>query len=414
MTAESLVTCVDDVERPADQCVEYEGDWYPASECVDVDGDMVPRDLCGQDYNDDWYLLEDMVDLASGDRAYRDDENICLCEDGEYRFTDDCTMVGDEWYPDSRVRTCDQCSEAVLREDIYHSPGGGYLCEDCYAESVCECSECGVEIWRDDAESDDDGYSYCSDCHGSRRLVVGYSDKSANKLRPESKDKLLFGVELEVESKGSQEEGAEWVRDRMSDQYCVLKNDGSLGPGGFEIVTRPDSMAVHRRMFAAILNDSPGKRLRSWIGGRCGMHVHVTKAALSQLQLAKMMCFLNDPGNAAFVATVAGRLPCSWCKVSPKKMSDVRHNPDRYVALNITGRTAEFRIFRGTLLASSFLKNLEFVEALVAYCAPAQRSIADAVSHVEFCKWLDKKTYPYLHAYLAGKGYASLLIRKAA
>lgn len=413
MTADNIVTCYDDVERPVAECVEFDGDWYPSSECVNVSGDMVPRDQCRQDYNGEWGLAEEMIELADGDWAFSEDDSICCCHDSEYRFTDDCTLIGDEWYPDHMVRSCDCCGEPFLRNDLYSTIDGQRQCEDCHSENYTECAECGSSTPRDTEHYGDDGYHYCDDCGGSARLVVGYSDKSANKLRPESKDQLLYGVELEVESKTDQQAGAQWVRDRMSDKYCVLKHDGSLGDTGFEIVTRPDSMAVHRRMFAAILDDNPGKRLRSWIGGRCGMHVHVTKAALSQLQLAKMLCFLNDPGNAAFVSAVAGRLPCSWCKVSPKKMSDVRHNPDRYVALNITAKTAEFRIFRGTLLASSFLKNLEFVEALVAYCAPAQRSIASAVSHGDFCRWLDKKSYPYLWNYLGSKGYASLLIRKA-
>lgn len=412
MTAANTVTCYDDLERPAAECVEYEGDWYPRSECVDLDGDMIPRDLCRQDYNGDWGLEENMVEMADGDWAFDCDDNICCCHDGEWRFTDDCSLIGDTWYPDAMVRHCDCCGEPFLRNDLYSTPDGQRQCEECYSDNYVDCADCGASTSRDSERCDDDGYYYCEDCGGGR-LVVGYSDKSANKLRPESKDTLLYGIELEVESKTDQTTGAQWVRDRMSDKYCVLKHDGSLGDTGFEIVTRPDSMAVHRRMFAAILNDNPGRGLRSWIGGRCGMHVHVTKSALSQLQLAKMLCFLNDPDNAAFVSTVAGRLPCHWCKVSPKKPSDVRRNSDRYVALNITAKTAEFRIFRGTLLASSFLKNLEFVEALVAYCAPAQRSIAEAVSHGDFCRWLDKKSYPNLFSYLAGKGYASLLIRRA-
>jgi hypothetical protein len=413
VTAANLVTCADDVERPAADCTEWNGEWYPLSECEEIDDMFVPRDLCRQDYNGDWHLLEDVVQLANGEYAQIDDEQICHCRDGLYRFVDDCTLVDDEWYPDSAVEICEHCNDPVLRRYWYHSPGGGYMCEECYNDEVVVCTECETEMYHSDAESNDDGEYYCQDCAGHGRLVVGYSDKTANRLRPESKDKLLFGVELEVESKTCQDTGARWVRDRMPNEYCVLKNDCSLGSSGFEIVTRPDSMAVHRRMFAAILDDNPGRRLRSWIGGKCGMHVHVTKSALSQLQLAKMMCFLNDPANTAFVSTVAGRLPCSWCKVYPKKLSDVHSNPDRYVALNITSRTAEFRIFRGTLLASSFLKNLEFVDALVAYCAPAQRSIADSLCHAKFCRWLDKKTYPHLHSYLAGKGYACFLIRKA-
>lgn len=414
MSNEETTTCVDGVDRPVSECVEYDGDWYPLAECVLVDGDHVPKDQCQQAYDGEWYLADDLVRLENGDFAHTDDDNICHCYDGEYRYTDDCSVIDDEWYPDHMVRTCEICCDAVLRNDMYSGPGGDLLCDNCYAEHVYECYECGCEMWSEDRCTDDDGDSFCEECFSSRSLIRSYSDKSANRLRPESRDRLLFGIELEVEAKVSQEAGAEWVREHLPDTYCVLKNDSSLSSSGFEIVTRPDSMAVHKRKFAALLDNDPGKRLRSWIGGRCGMHVHVTKSALTQLQLAKIMCFLNDPDNASFVSTVAGRLPCSWCRVSPKKLSDVRRAQERYVALNITSRTAEFRIFRGTLLGSSFRKNLEFVEALVDYCGPAQRSIQESLSHSDFCRWLDKKLYPNLHAYLQAKGYASLLARQAA
>jgi hypothetical protein len=399
---EDMVECADGESRPASECrLCGDGDYHPSDECVEAhDGEWWPRDVT--------------VILASGEIAHEDDDDIVRRADGEYDWSDNCTEVGGEWYPDEECDRCCHCNDDCLREDMNWSPGEDRICDDCYREHVCSCEECGEEVWRDDAHyNDDNGCLYCESCHeATPRLILDYSDKTANRLRPESRDRLLFGVELEVESKSDAESGAQWLRDcGLPDSYCVFKHDGSLSSSGFEVVTRPDSMAVHKRMFATILERDPGKRLRSWIGGRCGMHVHVTKSALSQLQLGKMLCFLNDPQNAAFVSTVAGRLPGHWCKVSPKKPSDVRNNPDRYVALNIGGRTAEFRIFRGTLLASSFYKNLEFVAALVAFCAPAQRSIADAISHAKFCAWLDKKEYPHLWNYLASRGYAAALMR---
>lgn len=396
-----LVECADGDSRPITECIQCE------------DGEYYPSDQCSQDYNGYWYPTAEVVTLVDGSIAHQDDDDIVCREDGEYDWCDNCTEVGGYWYPDSQCATCCTCEGRFLRTDMQSSPGGDYICDDCYAEHVSCCDGCTCDVWRDDLQYGDDDTPLCRECYDAQpRLILGYSDKSANRLRPESKDKLLFGVELEVESKSDADEGAQWVRDKgMADDYCVFKHDGSLNDGGFEIVTRPDSMAVHKREFAKILESNPGRWIRSWIGGRCGMHVHVTKSALSQLQLGKMLCFLNEPDNAGFVGTVAGRLPSHWCKVSPKKLTDIHHNPERYVALNIGSRTAEFRIFRGTLLASSFYKNLEFVQALVAYCAPAQRSIADAMSYKKFCAWLDKKEYPHLWNYLASRGYHADLMQ---
>jgi hypothetical protein len=213
-------------------------------------------------------------------------------------------------------------------------------------------------------------------------------------------------VELEVEGYDTAEQAAEYIRQHLPATYCTLKRDGSLGESGVEIVTRPDSMAVHKRMFGALFKDSPGKALSSWTNGRCGMHVHVSKAALSQLQIGKMLCFLNEPAAVNFISKIAGRKPCNWCKVHKKKITDTRREHDRYTALNVTNNhTVEVRIFKGTLAEAGFMKNLEFVQALVEFTAPASRSISQATSHRAFCEWLPKKAYPHLHAFLVAKGF---------
>lgn len=375
------------------------------------DGESRPRSECECTGDGRWFPSDEVVYLADGSCRHPDDDDVVCRSDGKYDWRDDCTSINGEWYSDEDCTTCDSCGDSILREDACSGPGSQDLCSHCEDEYTHRCAECDEVCWSDDmCYDEEDDCSYCASCFAARpRLIRPYSDKSANKLRPESRDRLLYGIELEVESRSSDREGAEWVRQFLHDDYCVFKHDGSLGSGGFEIVTRPDSMEVHAAKWQQLLESKPGSRLRSWDGGRCGMHVHVTKSALSQLQLGKMLCFLNDPANTSLVSAVAGRLPCSWCKVSPKKPSDVKLPQERYVALNITSKTAEFRIFRGTLLGSSFLKNLEFVEALVSYCAPAQRSIADSVSYVKFCQWVSKRDYPHLYAFLVQRGWVRRL-----
>lgn len=414
--AEEMVECADGEMRPREECVEcYDGEWRPVDECVRcADDEWRAEDDCTQCSNGQWYPDDEVITLACGDIAHVDNDNIVQRADGESAWECNCTQVGRYWYDEGECCHCEDCNEAMLNDNAQYGPDDAHYCDSCYDERFTSCDNCGETVDRHDLNCTDDG-DLCERCYEEceDKLILNYSDRSANKLRPETKDKLKFGIELEVESKTSDEDGAKYVRGCMADDYCVFKHDGSLGDGGFEIATRPDSVAVHKRKWETLLNDTPGKRLRSWVGGRCGMHVHVTKSALSQLQLGKMLCFLNEPSNAAFVASVAGRLPCHWCKVSPKKLSDVKLPAERYVALNITDRTAEFRIFRGTLLGSSFYKNLEFVQAVVEFCSPAARSISDAVSHKAFCDWLSKRDYPNLHAFLVAKGYIREAGRKA-
>ena len=375
MSNEAMIECDDGIERPAEECVQtHDERWLPADECVEIDGAFYSTS----------------------------EDDICYVESrGEWFHTEDCTLVGDCWEHDDDCVICQSCRDAILEDNACSDPSGNSVCESCYDDQCGSCSECGDCCWNEDLDED----GCCSACQ-SPRLIACYSDKTANHLRSETRDKLRFGVELEVEGYESAEEAAEYVRQFLTPAYCVLKRDGSLGEAGVEIVTRPDSMAVHRREFGRLFADSPGRALSSWNTGRCGMHVHISRSALSQLQIGKMLCFLNEPAAMNFISKIAGRKPCHWCKAHKKKISDCRHDHDRYSALNVTGsRTVEVRIFKGTLAESGFLKNLEFVEALVEFTAPGSRSISQATSHRAFCDWLPKKQYPHLHQFLVSKGF---------
>jgi hypothetical protein len=369
------IECEDGVTRPVDDCVETPTGWWSVDDCVEVNGtwyQMGDDDICYVERHDEWYLVED------------------------------CTVVEGDWEHDSDVSCCDSCHEAFYDGDLSDDPSGGHICDSCMSAHCSDCTECGELCWDEDMT---DGL--CESCEeASGGLICNYSDKSANRLRSETTDRLRFGIELEVEGYNSAEEAAEYIRRFLPVDYCTLKRDGSLGSSGVEIVTRPDSMAVHKQKFQPFFDDSPGRELSSWNTGRCGMHVHVSRSALSQLQVGKMLCFVNDPAAANFLAKVAGRRPCNWCKVHKKKITDCKYDDDRYAALNISGhRTVEFRIFKGTLAPSGFHKNLEFVAALVEYTAPCSRSIAEATSYRAFCEWLPRKQYPHLYAFLKTKGF---------
>lgn len=374
------------------------------AEVLCEDGETRPLSVCRQDWRGQWHDEEDCVEVD--DRTFNmQDALICYVESrDEWCMRTDCIRVGSQWAHENDAFYCHICDRGCFDDDASSDPDGGSICERCYENHVCSCSNCGDEQWCEANSLDEDGY--CEQCAAPRSLISSYSDKTANRLKSETMDKLRFGVELEVEGYDSPEEAAQYIRNFLPDTYCTLKRDGSLGEAGVEIVTRPDSVAVHKRMFGQMFKDSPGRALSSWNTGRCGMHVHISRAALSQLQIGKMLCFLNEPAAVNFISKVAGRRPCNWCKVHKKKITDTRREHDRYTALNVTGsQTVEVRIFKGTLAEAGFMKNLEFVQALVEFTAPASRSIAQATSYRAFCDWLPKKTYPHLHAFLTTKGF---------
>ncbi len=374
------------------------------TEVLCEDGETRPLSVCVQTHDERWIPEGESVVLADRNVCHQDDDDICYVpRHGQWYWGADCSLVDDEWEHDCDCCSCHMCREPMLVDDAHNSPDDDYLCSDCYHNHVTACCDCGTEQWCDDNNFNEDGQ--CEDCAPSS-LISNYSDKSANHMRSETKDRLRFGIELEVEGCTSDEQAAEYVRTLLPDNYCTLKHDGSLGEAGVEIVTRPDSVAVHKRMWSAFFADSPGKALTSWSNGRCGMHIHVSRAALSDLQVGKMLCFLNEPDAVPFISKIAGRAPCDWCKVHKKKISDLHHECDRYTALNVTGsRTVEVRIFKGTLAERGFMKNLEFVQALVEFTSPASRSIAEATSHRAFCAWLPRKSYPHLFQFLVSKGF---------
>jgi len=391
-----MVDCADGVTRPQDDCVQVEGgDWH----------------LIGNTrltYDGLRYHADEIVVLSCGNRyAHQDDDDLVHLAGGDFGLYDECTSIDGEWYDSEECCTCEVCCNAVHDDDAYSSPGDGMLCQSCMENHCTTCDRCEGRAWANDLIFDEESDHYlCQRCsERDRTLIKSYGDKTANRKESETKDLLRYGVELEVEHKTDAEKGAKYVSKFLDKQYVTFKRDGSLGHTGFEIVTRPDSMEVHKRKFKALFDDRPGKQLTSWSNGRCGMHVHITKSELSQLQLGKMLCFLNEPANTNMISKIAGRKPGRWCRVYKKKVTDIHRPDERYVALNITEHTAEVRIFRGTLSQAGFFKNLEFVQALVEFCAPANRGIREAVSAREFCRWLPRKSYPTLHKFLVERGF---------
>lgn len=283
-------------------------------------------------------------------------------------------------------------------------------------ENTFVCDECGNRHDNDDYDSD----GRCRNCAepASPSAIRDYSCREAATYPSETKDSLRFGIEMETEVAGDVDEAdaAEAVASSFPPKYAILKEDGSLD-SGFEIVTRPDSLKVHRRILMDSMSKFPSG-LRAWKNGRCGMHIHVSRKPMSGLQQGKILVFVNHPSNNDFIVNVAGRSSDQWARRYRKKHSDAKCtlSDSRYEAVNLTPQTLEFRIFRGTIRRETAVKNLEFVAALVAFCNPAATSISDATSHKAFCQFVRKhrKEYPNLDAWLADHNWLPALSQKPA
>lgn len=208
-----------------------------------------------------------------------------------------------------------------------------------------------------------------------------------------------FGIELEVQNRGGNSQmAAGRVHEVLNPsgekgEYCFFERDGSIGEG-FELITQPAGLDVHREKLALFLNNEDLKRgLRSHEGGSCGLHVHVGREFVTQAQIYRIQSFLNDVRNEGLIKKISRRYGNSYARMRPEmaKLSPIGKNSgERYEALNVTNRnTIEFRIFRGSLKYESVMAALEFVDALLTFCMPGQTSIMD-FNAIGFRKFITK------------------------
>lgn len=228
-------------------------------------------------------------------------------------------------------------------------------------------------------------------------------------------NRRAFGCELEVQvTSGSTNlnAAAGKVHDVLNPsgrvgEYCYFERDGSIGHG-FEMVTQPAGLDIHREKFALFLNNAELKRgLRSHEGGACGFHVHVGRQYLTQAQIYRVQSFLNDVRNEGLIRLIARRYSAGYCQAKPalaKFTSNGKHSGDRYEMLNVSNdQTVEFRIFRGSLRYESIVAALEFCNALLTFCQPGEVAFNqfNAVGFRQFITRIDmRKDTKFLRAYL--------------
>jgi hypothetical protein len=189
----------------------------------------------------------------------------------------------------------------------------------------------------------------------------------------------LYSTSLEVESLFS-----------YNGDRAILKADSSIQGQGFEIVTAAMSLSFQLAYWEELISRF-GDELTPH--SSCGMHVHVSRAPLSQLQIGKILVFLNDPVNAGWINLIAGRLPNEYCHREPKKLEDVNWPTSRYEALNLTNNsTIEFRLFSSTNKYEEIASRIEFCHALTKYCENAELT---KLQWADFKQWVIEKDYSY-------------------
>jgi len=227
-----------------------------------------------------------------------------------------------------------------------------------------------------------------------------------------------MGVELEIDGAGvSGEHAREILQHSDGEKLFYIKSDSSLD-AGLEIVTHPATLAYHLEQFPweEITNTARSLGYRSHQAGTCGLHVHVSRAALGrsykaqELTISRLLILIWR--HWAELWKFSRRRSDNWCrqqyhedKVSRYGLDDAKQQ-GRYTALNLTNQhTVEFRLFRGTLNMTTLRATLQLVDVLLDISKTrsiawiARSSWLDIIEagfgHPELMKYLDKRGLAY-------------------
>lgn len=227
--------------------------------------------------------------------------------------------------------------------------------------------------------------------------IVPYSTKIESFLGNPT-DSIYMGVELEILYSTKLDVESLYSYNNEG-KLALLKEDSSIEGLGFEIVTAAMSLDVQLDYWEGLIEQF-GKELTPH--SSCGMHVHISRKPLSQLQIGKILVFLNEPANDWYIDQIAGRTANDYCERSPKKLEDVNCPTSRYEALNLTNdSTIEFRLFSSTNKYEEIASRIEFCYALTKYCEYAELT---KLQWNDFKQWVlqeDDSLYSHLKEWLS-------------
>lgn len=254
---------------------------------------------------------------------------------------------------------------------------------------------------------------------------------------------IPMGVEIEMHSKygndisGAQKAARNILMATLEDYpNYYFETDGSLAEGGFEMITNPMTLEFGSewwgRMLPLLRKHCVGYGVEKLLHGpthdggasihsvmNYGIHITVSRRNVPDIVIPKLQRFLDDRHNAEFIHAIAQRsviyggyylgskdkpqakavLP--WIGKDIKTIKTI----ERRCPINIKGvqrgdtGLIEFRMFRSTLNQVSFLKNLEFIDAITSYY---KERLGMNVDHRAFIGYVldNRRRYPNLIEYL--------------
>ena len=214
-----------------------------------------------------------------------------------------------------------------------------------------------------------------------------------------------FGVELETEDA---------LRMWTKAPYAIIaESDGSLDDSGVEYVGPPLELSEY----------ADGSMWHRWVtrlkdagattdSGRCGMHVHAGRAKWSERAQARAVVLTSYMQDVSEL--IAGRIDVGedddhdhtrgyYYRYGLRTVGSYERQSSRYCAVNVTDKTLEWRIFRGTVDWIEFKMRVQYVASLLAFGAEPARYWCGRRRYLD---WLreHRTDYPDLFGFLDGRG----------
>ena len=292
---------------------------------------------------------------------------------------------------DSHAVPCNHCHKHV-KSGIAETVDGTKWCRACADEFSAPCEGCGNLSANLEFNESSDQY-LCVNCnHRTARagaaLVYDYHgfarSRSLTFWGGAKEDPAVLFMGFELEAGGATDADCRKAAEELhaldtDEKRFHMEHDGSIPSCGFETISSPHTLAEHAKYdWAKVCKTLVSKGFKSHdTGGRCGLHVHVSRAFLTPDDCAKLDIVMLK--NKLFWERVARRSEVTYAAFIQKdKMSDYGKSGNRYAAVNFQNpKTVEFRLFRGTLKHDTLMATLQIVDGI--------------------CRWVKTRTVAQLH-----------------
>ena len=301
-------------------------------------------------------------------------EIFVTCSCGRIEHKDNLKYVEDvgksmcrNCFSNYRIRECNYCKKFFKNYNRVELIG--VACNKCYDDHKCfNCCSCGRSFDQERYGRD----NICITCANNKvENCLNYTFKPRPNFckMPDEYNEydLFYGIELEMGDAPSYNDVIKFISDNMGGLFYA-KRDASIPAYGCEVVTHPATLKFHleRGNWDFLLKNAQKYNLRSDDLDKCGVHVHISRCALSNKECAMLDFFVNKKKD--FWKKIARRESHYSAYIEKESSSWGRQVTDRHCAVNLSNQhTIEIRIFKGTLQPLFLKSYIEVCDALVYF-----------------------------------------------